>query len=112
MNTSLQFHSTLEHLKQPPQGYQQPPVDLIAGLNEIQQTIDAGGFQNQYQFEAALQSVLYSAHDHHVSLVAGLLAPFYFGSYYGLTSVSIDGIELPKVYLTQDLEANQTKTDE
>jgi len=41
-----------------------------------------------------------------------LLSPFYFGSYYGLTSISIDGIQLPKVYLTEDLEANQTKTDE
>jgi len=87
-------------------------VDLIAGLEEIQSTIDAGEFHNQYEFEAALQSLLYSAHDVHVSLNAGLLSSFYFGSQYGLTCVSIDGIQLPKVYLTAELIYNQTNTDE
>jgi hypothetical protein len=87
-------------------------VDLIAGLEVIQGTIDAGEFHNQYEFEAALQSLLYSAHDVHVSLNAGLLSSFYFGSQYGLTSVSLDGVQLPKVYLTADLIYNQTNTDE
>jgi hypothetical protein len=87
-------------------------VDLIAGLDDIQRTIDNGEFHNQYEFEAALQSLLYSTHDVHVSLNAGLLSSFYFGSQYGLTSVSLDGVQLPKVYLTADLIYNQTKTDE
>lgn len=110
-NDTLQFQGTLEYLKQPPPGYQQPAVDLIEGLNEIQHTIDAGGFVNEYQFEAALQSLLYSAHDAHVSLNAGLLSSFYFGSTWGLTSVSLDGIQPPKVYLTDDLIRNQTAKD-
>lgn len=99
-NDTLQFQSTLDYLKHPPPGYQQPAVDLIAGLDEIQATIDDGGFANEYQFEAALQNVLYSANDAHVSLDGGLLSSFSFGSAYGLTSLSLDGIELPKVYLT------------
>lgn len=111
-NDTLQFQGTLEYLKDPPTGYQQPAVDLLAGLNEIQHAIDTGNFHNQYQFEAALQSLLYSAHDTHVSLNAGLLSSFYFGSSYGLTCVSLDGVQLPKVYLTADLVYNQTKTDE
>ena len=111
-NDTLQFQGTLEYLKDPPAGYQQPAVDLIASLEEIQSTINAGEFHNQYEFEAALQSLLYSAHDVHVSLNAGLLSSFYFGSQYGLTCVSIDGIQLPKVYLTAELIYNQTNTDE
>lgn len=111
INDTLQFQGTLEYLKQPPQGYQQPPVDLIAGINAIQHDIDTNAFANEYQFEAAVQSLLFSAHDAHVSLNAGLLSPFYFGSSYGLKSVSIDGIQEPKVYLTDDLVYNQTNTD-
>lgn len=111
-NGTLQFQGTLEYLRQPPAGYQQPPVDLIAGVNDVQHTIDSNGFANEYQVEAALQSLLFSAHDSHVSLDAGLLSSFYFGSVNGLTAVSLDGVQLPKVYLTDDLIANQSKTDE
>jgi hypothetical protein len=99
-NETLQFQVTLEYLRQPPAGYQQPATDLIAGLNEIQDAIDAGAFTNQYEFEAALQALLYSTHDSHVTNIAGLLSSFTFGSFNGLTSLSIDGIELPKVYFT------------
>lgn len=111
LNDTLQFQGTLEYLKQPPPSYQQPPVDLIAGIDAIQHTIDSNRFQNEYQFEAAVQSLLFSAHDAHVSLNAALLSPFYFGSSYGLTAVSIDGKQLPKVYLTDDLVSNQTDYD-
>ena len=99
-NDTLQFQSTLDYLKQPPPGYQQPAVDLIAGLGEIQATIDNGGFANEYQFEAALQNVLYSANDAHVSLNGGALSAFSFGSSFGITSLSLDGVQLPKVYIT------------
>ncbi|KAI9692521.1 MAG: hypothetical protein M1822_006752 [Bathelium mastoideum] len=108
-NDTLQFQSTLDYLKTPPAGYQQPAVDLIAGLNEIHTSIIDGGFANEYQFEAALQNVIYSANDAHVSLTGGLLSSFTFGSPNGLTSLSLDGVELPKVYLTNDLLLNQTK---
>ena len=97
-NDTLQFQSTLAYLKSPPPSYQQPAVDLIAGLNEIQSAIDTGFFQNQYDFEKSLQTLLYSAHDSHLQLYAGLLSAFTFGSPYELVSVSLDG-ELPKVYL-------------
>ena len=99
-NETLQFHSTLEYIKQPPLEYQQPAVDLLAGLQAIQDDIDSNGFANEYQFEAALQNLLYSAHDPHVSFEAGLLSSFSFGSANDLTSVSLDGIALPKVYFT------------
>ena len=97
-NDTLQFQSTLAYLKSPPASYQQPAVDLIAGLNEIQSDIDSGLFQNQYAFEATLQTLLYSAHDAHLQLYSGILAAFSFGSPYELVSVSLDG-DLPKVYL-------------
>ena len=54
-NQTLQFQSTLELLKTPPAGYQQPRVDVVRELNQIQGKIDAGLYQNQYVFEADVQ---------------------------------------------------------
>lgn len=99
-NDTLQFQSTLAYLKNPPASYKQPAVDLVAGLEYLQQQITAGVFQNQYDFEVSLQNLVYSAHDAHLSLVSGILAAFSFGAPYGISSVSIDGIQIPKVYLT------------
>jgi hypothetical protein len=98
-NDTLQFQSTLTYLKDPPASYQQPAVDLLGGLNQLQQAINDGKFANQYEFEAALQTLIYAAHDGHVSLYAGILAAFSFASPYDIVSLSIDGIQVPKVYL-------------
>ncbi|CCD42796.1 similar to peptidase S41 family protein [Botrytis cinerea T4] len=102
-NDTLQFQSTLKYLKSPPPSYQQPAVDLIAGLNRIQSAIDEGIFSNQYEFEAALQTLVYAAHDGHVDILAGALSAFSFASPRDLVSLSLDGQQIPKVYLADDL---------
>lgn len=97
-NDTLQFQSTLAYLKSPPPSYQQLPVDLMSGLSRIQDDVDNGRFANEYAFEAALQQLIYLAHDYHLNLAAGILAPFAFMAPFEIASVSLDGIELPKVY--------------
>lgn len=99
-NETLQFQSTLAYLKNPPSSYQQPAIDLLGGLERIQRDIDNGAFPNQYAFEATLQNLIYSAHDAHLFLNAGVLAAFTFGNPYAISSVSLDGIQLPKIYIT------------
>lgn len=102
-NDTLQFQSTSAYLKNPPASYQQPAVDLFKGLEQIQQDIAQGRFSNQYTFEATLQRLILSAHDAHISLVAGVLSAFTFASPYGIASVSSDGVQIPKVYIVDDL---------
>jgi len=102
-NDTLQFQSTLTYLKDPPRSYQQPGVDLLGGLAALQQGIEDCIFPNQYEFEAALQTLLYAAHDGHVTLNAGILAAFSFSSPEEIVSLSVDGIQLPEVYLVRDL---------
>jgi hypothetical protein len=99
-NTTLQFQSTLAYLKNPPQGYQQPAVDVLQGLQQIQQNVTDGHYPNEYTFEADLQLLVYSLHDAHVSLTAGALSAFSFGSPYSISSASIDGKQPPQVYIT------------
>ncbi|KAF1840462.1 peptidase S41 family protein [Cucurbitaria berberidis CBS 394.84] len=102
-NETIQFQSTLAYLKNPPEGYQQPAVDVIAELERIQQRVDASSYSNQYDFEADFQLLVYALHDGHVSLTAGILSAFSFASPYEIASVSIDGKQEPKIYITTDV---------
>lgn len=102
-NDTIQFQSTLAYLKNPTPSYQQPAIDILAGLEQIQKDTAKGVFANQYAFEATLQNLVYSAHDAHFQLEAGILAAFTFLSPYSLVALSEDGIKIPKVYLTDDV---------
>ncbi|KAF2132542.1 hypothetical protein P153DRAFT_166525 [Dothidotthia symphoricarpi CBS 119687] len=108
-NETIQFQSTLAYVKDPPQGYQQPASDVQAGLAQIQQRIDDGSYKNQYDFEADFQLLTYGLHDGHVSLTAGALSAFSFASPYEIASVSIDGVQAPRIYITDDIIQSQNE---
>ncbi|RMZ39350.1 hypothetical protein AFCA_006265 [Aspergillus flavus] len=108
-NDMIQFHSTLAYLADPPQSYQQPAVDLVAGLSQLQRDIDNNVFRNEYAFEAALNHLIHAAHDDHLQLAGGALSRFTYAAPYRIVSVSLDGVELPKVYIADDLIANETR---
>ncbi len=99
----LQFQSTLAYLKDPPPSYQQPSIDVLASLDALETQVQAGTFKTEYDFEVALQTVIFAIHDAHVSLSAGVLSIFTFGSPLRIVSVSSNGIELPKIYIPDDL---------
>ena len=99
VNDTLQFQSTLGYLKSPPPTYQQPAVDLLAGLGQIQDNVDASAYNNQYAFESALQVLLNSAHDSHLYMTFGISGIFTFAVLDGIVSLSSDGKQLPKLYL-------------
>ncbi len=108
-NETLQFQSTLAYLKNPPSAYQQPAVDVVAQLNRIQQNINQGAYKNQYDFEVDVQLVVYAMHDDHVNLNAGILSAFSFASPIEIASVSLDGKQDPKVYITEDILDSRTQ---
>ncbi|KAL8726115.1 MAG: hypothetical protein Q9166_006907 [cf. Caloplaca sp. 2 TL-2023] len=100
---TLQFQSTLAYLKSPPSTYKQPSVDLLGGLDTIQRAVNNGVYKNEYDFEIAVQKLVYSTHDAHVQLYAGALSVFKFGAPVSIVSVSTDGIAYPKVFILDDL---------
>jgi hypothetical protein len=65
----VQFHSTIGYLKQPPQGYLVPGVDVIAGFKAMKQKLTNGGYMNQYQFATDVGSMV------RTWLSSGFLAP-------------------------------------
>ncbi|CAF9937758.1 hypothetical protein IMSHALPRED_000535 [Imshaugia aleurites] len=99
----LQFQSTLAYLKDPPPSYQQPSIDVLASFDALEGQVQAGTFKTEYDFEVALQTLIYAIHDAHVSLSAGVLSIFTFGSPLRIVAVSSNGIELPKIYIPDDL---------
>ncbi|KAI4608971.1 hypothetical protein J4E80_008716 [Alternaria sp. BMP 0032] len=103
INDTVQFQSTLAYLREPPAGYQQPPVDILSELTQIQNNITTQVYKNQYQFEVDVQHLLDRAHDGHMYLRGGIMAAFSFLAPYSITAASPDGTSLPKLYLTNDL---------
>ncbi|KAJ5794068.1 hypothetical protein N7457_000667 [Penicillium paradoxum] len=105
----LQFQSTIEILKSPPPDYPMPPVDLLGGLDKIQEKAAAGEYANQFDFDAAIQLLLNSAYEGHLS--AGLCShqQFNFEKETPLVSISSDGIALPEVYTYKDSLHLQSK---
>lgn len=95
------FQSTLKHLAMPVASYQQPATDLLGNLNAIQSAVNSGAFNNEFDFETAVLRAVYATHEGHLSLNIGATYPFSFGTSNAITSVSSDGIELPKPYLTR-----------
>lgn len=51
----------------------------------------------------------YALHDSHVYLTAGVLAAFSFAAPYEIVSVSVDGKQAPKIYITDDLLDSATE---
>lgn len=78
-------------------------MDLIGGIQSLQDAVNSGSFTNQYDFEVALQLLLINAHDDHLFLNAGILSAFSFGSPFDIVSLSVDGVETPKVYIGTDV---------
>ena len=99
----LQFQSTLAYLKDPPPSYQQPSIDVLASLDALEAQVQVGAFKTEYDFEVALQTIIYAIHDSHVTLSAGILSIFTFASPLRIVSASSNGIELPKIYVPDDL---------
>ncbi|KAL8713736.1 MAG: hypothetical protein Q9220_002262 [cf. Caloplaca sp. 1 TL-2023] len=100
---TLQFQSTLAYLKTPPSTYRQPSIDLLGALDDVQRAVNSGVYKNEYDFEAAVQKLVYATHDAHIILYAGALSVFTFGAPVSIVSVSTDGVAYPKVFILDDL---------
>jgi hypothetical protein len=63
----VQFQSNLAYLKNPPDGYDNPPVDILGGLANIRSRVSESVYSNQYDFEADIAGLFSSARDGHLS---------------------------------------------
>lgn len=95
----IQFQSTLAYLKDPPSGYDRPPVDLFGGLDQIAKHAISGYYKTQYDLEFDTAHLISSAFDGHLTFYSVLLNLFAFFRKDALVSISLDGEQIPKVYI-------------
>ncbi|KAJ4347917.1 uncharacterized protein N0V89_009289 [Didymosphaeria variabile] len=98
------WQSTLDVLKDPPTEYVekvQPPVDLLAGLDDISARVDDGSIASEYGFGWELYKLVGAAHDGHFAYILDVVGQiFTFSRPLPLVSVSEDGSKLPAVLTT------------
>ncbi|CAI6299286.1 unnamed protein product [Periconia digitata] len=101
----MQFQSTLSFLKNPPKGYWNEKVDIIAGLEDIEKKVSGNEYAGEYDFETDISSLLVKAHDGHLSFVGAAFGGMFKwrrSRQITLISASQDGKEVPKVYVVHD----------
>ncbi|KAF4999153.1 hypothetical protein FDECE_11582 [Fusarium decemcellulare] len=95
----IQWQSTLEVLKNPPDTYTSSAVDILGGLEEIRET----EYSSHWEFDRAINSLVASANDGHFYLTQCSFSIFTFlRGDEPIVSVSKDGLETPGVYLSED----------
>ena len=96
----MQWNSNVEILKDPPSGYHLPGTDLLRGLNLISKNVTEGAYKNECEFQIALYRLFNSGYDFHLSYSPDVIGrSFVFGTYETIVSVSIDGQQLPQLYI-------------
>ncbi|KAH3961420.1 hypothetical protein HBH52_230590 [Parastagonospora nodorum] len=106
----IQFQSTISYLKNPPKGWPHEKVDLLAGLDDIGNKVKS--YQNEYDFEADIASLLAKAHDGHLAFNGMAYAGAFRWRRSGqiaLVSASQDGKEIPKVWALGDFNRTNPK---
>lgn len=100
----LDFQTTLVFNRDPPESYQQPAIDVWTRLDELSREVEDGAYNNQYEFDVALQAIFKGVHDGHFAFDMGVYGLFSWLLPDTLVSVSSDGQELPQVYALSDIQ--------
>jgi hypothetical protein len=94
----LMIRTDPTYLADPPEGYQEPAIDIFSSFADIAKKIN-GTYQNEYEFQADLYKTFAAVHDGHFRFSPDLLSrALKFARPVILVSTSLDGVELPKVY--------------
>ncbi|KAL1799097.1 hypothetical protein ACET3X_003134 [Alternaria dauci] len=101
----VEFQSTLTYLKDPPRGWPNEAVDIVAGLDDIKSNVESGQYSNEFDFETDIASLMVKAHDGHL----GWNGMAYAGAFrwrrssaFTLVSASRDGSEIPQIWALED----------
>ena len=92
-------HLTLRPDREVDSEYEYPGIDILSGVDNIEQKAKTGFFESHFDFESALEDLANSAHDGHLSIKGKSQALFHYRVAVKLASVSPDGVQIPKVVI-------------
>ncbi|EAQ91769.1 hypothetical protein CHGG_00004 [Chaetomium globosum CBS 148.51] len=102
----FEWQSTLDDLREPPEGYLSEGVDLLGGLDNITAKLQEaqGSYKNEFEFLADLYTLTsVRPRDLHFRYTSSLFDLFSFPRPARFVSISTDGISEPKIYLHADV---------
>lgn len=102
----FEFQSDIDYIASPPSGSLWKPRNLFAFLEDIADDVLQDKYKSQYDFELDLFTFSNHFHDGHTLIAPGLFwtaGAMTFDRNLTLVSYSPDGIEIPKVYLSEDI---------
>ncbi|KAK3899518.1 hypothetical protein C8A05DRAFT_18050 [Staphylotrichum tortipilum] len=105
----FEWQSTLDYLRDPPQGYLSEGVDLMRGLDEIASKLkQEHGYANEFEFLAELYTLTsVRVRDVHFRYSSMLMDLFTFRMGAQFVSISEDGVSTPKIFLHDDMKHAQ-----
>jgi hypothetical protein len=98
----FEWQSTVDDLREPPEGYLSEGVDLIGGLDDIAAKLKKarGGYGNEFEFLADLYTLTsVRPRDFHFIYTSSIFDLFSFPRAVRFVSISEDGFSAPKIYL-------------
>lgn len=95
----VQFQSTLAYLKNPTPAYELPAIDVVGRLNQIAAKAQAGQYKGEYEFEVDIADVFARADDGHFSYLPFLTDGIGYTANQEVVSLSMNGQDLPKIYV-------------
>ncbi|KAL1962724.1 hypothetical protein VTN77DRAFT_9268 [Rasamsonia byssochlamydoides] len=102
----VKWQTDVSYLKNPPPSYLSPAVDIWAELYGVYDKVNNSAYAGEYEFEADLFQTFNLAKDGHFRFLPDLLTlAMTFSRNVGLVSVSLNGTDLPQIYVHSDINA-------
>jgi hypothetical protein len=79
-----------------------PPTDILGGLKIIEDLALLGAFSSQYEFDQAIDQLLATSNDGHLSIDTCSPQIFSFEVDLPVVSISTDGVKIPQIYASED----------
>ncbi|KAF2185635.1 hypothetical protein K469DRAFT_750346 [Zopfia rhizophila CBS 207.26] len=95
-----EFHSETGWLENTPSTFENGPIDLLKGLDEIKAKLPQ--FESEYAVQLAIWALTVQAANYHLNYVPDILKVFQWVRPVGVISLSDDGKLLPHIYLSND----------
>ncbi|KAF2688720.1 hypothetical protein K458DRAFT_475396 [Lentithecium fluviatile CBS 122367] len=108
----INWQSNLAYLREPPEGYNEPRVDVIDELDSIRQNLEDDKYEDEYTLLFDVSTALIKCYDFHFGFRPDIRNVFRFrrgntpgtlDDEFAVVSVSSDGKELPKLYNYYDI---------
>ena len=101
----LEFHSTIDYLKDPQSiqpNYPYPGIDLLQELGQIESKVNSSQYCSEVDFQAEVHDLFNRGHDAHLGYNPPLSGVFQVARPGLLVSLSIDGTSPPRIFFFYD----------